>query len=54
MKKKDTIKWKPNMKWKTSFSSTDTVDNWTGMGGYYQCLLDVELFGIKIVFWRKH
>jgi hypothetical protein len=48
------VVFKPNMKWKLNFSSTDTIDSWTGGMGYYQALLDIELFGFKLVLWRKH
>jgi hypothetical protein len=51
-KNEGTINWKPNMK--MSFSNTDTVNNWSGFGGYYQCLFDIEWLGIKVVIWKKH
>jgi hypothetical protein len=47
-----TKKQNKTMKWKASFSSTDTLKNWTS-GGYYKCLLSFEFLGIKIVVWRK-
>jgi hypothetical protein len=38
---------------KITFSSTDTIDAWTGNAGYYQILWQIELFGFRICIWRK-
>ena len=39
--------------WEAYFSSAETMDNWTG-GGYFKCLLEINLFGFKLVLWKKH
>jgi len=38
---------------KVSFSSTETLENWTG-GHYFDCLLEINLFGYKLVLWKKN
>jgi hypothetical protein len=41
------------MKDKIDYSKTQhTLDSWTG-GGYYKIVWEFELFGLKLVLWRK-
>jgi hypothetical protein len=39
---------------KIYFSETqNTIDKWTGYGGYYQIKWQIELFGFMLVIWKK-
>ncbi len=42
---------KPKVQKITFSSASETIEAWTG-GDYYKRLYSVEIFGIKIEFWK--
>ena len=45
---------KKKNKQKYYFSSTETLDAWTGSYGYYNLIIKWEFLGFRICFWRTH
>jgi len=39
-------------KCKVYFSSTETLDNWTGGNGFYELLFQIEIFRFRFCLWR--
>ncbi len=46
---------KKNLLGKILFSeSSETINAWTGMEGYYKLLWMLEIFGFRFILWRKN